>query len=100
MATTKAVDDGWLIELVNERNRVASFFVQCLYFNVPKNTPRQLIDPQLVLLSDNTANPHESILLKLSATEEQVSALKGCEFRIAYGGGTGQSWHHLDLTLP
>lgn len=95
-----AVSDGWLIELINERNYAASFFVQWIYFNVPKNTPKHLLNPLLILLSENTANPGESILFKLSATEEEMNTLKKHQFRIAYGTGMGERWWEIILTLP
>lgn len=99
-SSVTAVDDGWLLELTNEANFPASFFVQWFQLKVPKGTLKGYLKSFLTLLSDNTANPRESILFKLSATPEEMAALKGNHFTIRYGTGYGDIAKHLDIPLP
>lgn len=99
-SSATAVDDGWLLELTNEANFPVSFFVQWFQLNVPKGTSKDSLKPLLTLLSDNTANPRESILFKLSATQEELAVLKGNGIRIRYGTGYGERSSSLDIQLP
>lgn len=98
--TAAPSEDGWLIELTNDRSFPASLFVQWLVFNAPKGTSKDSLNPDLILLSDNTANPRESILFKLSATHEEIRLLKGNRLRIHYGTGYGERSSSLDVELP
>lgn len=94
------VEDGWLIKLTNESSFPSSFFVQRLNASAPKGTPGKSLNPRLILLSENTANPGDSIHFKLSATPEELEVLRGKLFRIRYGSGMGEGSSYVEFLMP